>query len=386
VCTRWITEKRAVPILQQLIRIRTTQPYGDELDAVKYIRSLFTEKNLEFHIVDHGKNRASVVLTLPGENRNEAVAVAGHMDTLGLCGTEKWEHSPFGADFQDGNIYGRGAANMKGGITSVILALREIIEEQRRPPRDIIFCLTADGDMSGIGARVLTNNGFLQKAKAMIFAEPTDCKIGIAQKGALWLRIKVYGKRGHACLPSLGSSAFEGLLCLIQEFKKIIHRIGSHPLLGNSTLVLTQINGGEAINSVPEFVEATLDIRTLPSFSNEEILNAFDRLAKKICNKNNLLEITISVENNRPAVGMDKEAPFCIKLQKIIQSFSIEGETRGLLYFTDVNRMIPALGIPFAIIGPGKDIYSFPSDEHVSIDSVLLASKIFKKFFLLDEL
>lgn len=379
-----IEPERALAILQQLIRIRTIQPHGDEMDGIKYILSLFPEACVETRVIDHGNNRASMVLTVPGVRRDKAVALVGHMDTQGLAGTESWTHALFAADCEDGVVYGRGAANMKGGLTAAILALREVVEGEIPPPQDTILCLTADGDMKGFGAHAITQGGFLDSVKAVIFAEPTDCRICIVQKGVLWVRVTVRGKRAHACLPDQGINAVEGLFRMHRELQKYLKRSIPHRLLGAATATLTQIRGGGEINHVPESAEGSLDIRTLPSLSNEEILEELHRIAERLRRIGDAADVTLTVENDRPAVGMDEEAPLIRTLRDITTSLGMESTTRGLLYFTDANRMVPALGVPFAILGPGRDTYASQSDEHVAIDSVLTAARIYHRFIYAD--
>lgn len=375
---------RALSVLQQLIRIRTHQPNGDELDAVKYIVSLFPEEFLCKNIINHGSNRASLALRVPGKKRSESIAIIGHLDTLGVRGTEGWVHSPFGADFIDGNVYGRGAANMKGGITSSILSLREIVDEGIVPPRDIVFCLTADGDMSGFGAEAVMSGGFLRDASALLFAEPTDCQVVVAQKGVLWVRVKVYGKTGHACVPEKSISAIDVLIKFYQDLKKFLKKSSSHKLLGEATSVLTQLHGGEDVNVVSGYAEGTIDIRTLPSLSNHEIIDHLKAIAARICSSTGALKIEIVIENDRQAVGVDEDSPFVSQLNKAIKTIKINNETRGLIYFTDANRIVPCLGVPFVILGPGKDIYSFPRDEHVAVDSVIEASRMYSKILMME--
>ena len=74
--------RRAAEILKQLVRIRTAQPLGDERDAALYIASLFPEERIGKQFIEHGGNRASLILTLQGDGTGRSIAVAGHMDTI----------------------------------------------------------------------------------------------------------------------------------------------------------------------------------------------------------------------------------------------------------------------------------------------------------------
>ncbi len=136
-----VDRDKTLAILQQLIRLRTLLPCADEKDLVRYILSLFPSGVLEANVVDHGDNRASLVAILPGHDRSRKLALAGHTDTQAVFRRSDWDYSPFGGHYWDGCVYGRGSANMKGGIASMIMALLYLAETERRPPVDVALCL-----------------------------------------------------------------------------------------------------------------------------------------------------------------------------------------------------------------------------------------------------
>ena len=198
---------RAIGILQQLIRIRTPQPSGDENDAVLFISSLFDDNKVEKEIINHGNNRASLVVVIPGLDRNRGVAIVGHLDTIPVGNVGDWTHSPFGAVIVNGCVYGRGAADTKGGVTSMILAALSLLEENITPKVDIVFCFTADEEVGGMGANALLGGGFLDKVEELLIIKPTNERIGLAEKGAIWLRIKIWGTSSHAAMADAHTSA-----------------------------------------------------------------------------------------------------------------------------------------------------------------------------------
>ena len=122
-------EQCAREILGQLVRIRTTQPAGDEKDAVLFLKEIFAPFPGEIGVLDHGANRASMILTMPGRDRGRAVAVTGHLDTVNVDSEEVWTHAPFSAFCDGERIYGRGAANMKDGVTNIILTTLKLFQE-----------------------------------------------------------------------------------------------------------------------------------------------------------------------------------------------------------------------------------------------------------------
>lgn len=379
-----LKEEDALKILSQLIRIRTILPRGDEMDMIKYILSLLPKDKFEINIIENGANRASMVATLPGRNRKNKIAFVGHMDTFPAFNEDSWQHPPFAADYTGGSVYGRGASNMKGGITAMLMAVMAFTENNAEPPCDLILCLTADGDNAALtGARSVVKSGYLDGATQLIFGESTGNKIGIAQRGGIWLRIKVSGKACYACTPKAGTDALANFIELHRRINSYIHHGEySHPYLGEPLCVITQLNGGIAMNVVPPLAEGTLDIRLLPLQDNDEVIQyAFDN-ATDMMDKNKSLKIGIEVESSNPTVAMPQDAYIIKRFENIISSMGDVPEKTGLYYYTDACAIVPSLGVPFIFMGPGENIYNILTDESVEIKSVLKSAQVYLRYIL----
>lgn len=367
-----INYNNAKSVLQQLIRIRTPQPNGDELDVAKYIVSNFHNSRFENRIVHHGENRASLVTTIKGNNPGKRVAIIGNMDTVSLDDTQTWKHPPFGADQEGDLIFGRGAANNKGGITMMILLALALVEEKELSIGDVLFCFTADGDKGGIGAKTLVEGGFLEKIDEIIFVNPTNCQLGVAEKGVIWLEIDIKGKTAHITQPQQGQNALDAFLLLHNRLSSLLKTERKHKFLGVPTCHITKIEArGFTVYSIPNIAKGMIDIRYLPSLDAEKFYSQIQDTAKKIEKTKQGLKIEIKVVNHRPAVAMEPTAPFISRLGQVLQEAEMNSKKVGLLFFTDASIIVPKIGAPFAILGPGKDIYCKPIDESVDLSSII---------------
>lgn len=375
-----IEEKNIVHILQQMIRIRTIQPDGHEKDMVKYLCSLFSQEEIEKKIIDHGRNRASLILTLPGVDRSRSIAVTGHIDTIGASNFEEWEYPPFAADHVDGKVYGRGAADMKGGLASMVAAALVFVECGEKPPLDVHFCFTADEEVSGIGANAIVGTGFLQDIEEMVVIKPTDEKIGLAEKGAIWLDVEIKGRNFHAAMPERGISAISSFVEFTDRINSILKKGREHEFLGRSSCVITSLKGGEHSNIVPDKASGKMDIRTLPSVDHDKFLSSIHYVAEEMEQCREGLEISINVTNNRPPVGMSKRSPFIKHFQKIYEELGLSAEFTHIPYFTDASIYIPNLGVPFIFLGPGDSLFYHQNDEFVSVQSVINVAKILVRY------
>uniref|UniRef100_UPI00345EA9DD M20/M25/M40 family metallo-hydrolase n=1 Tax=Aminivibrio sp. TaxID=1872489 RepID=UPI00345EA9DD len=328
------------------------------------------------------KNRASLVSTFFGEKVERTIALIGQLDTHNILRVESWNYPPYRATFKDGFVYGRGTSNMKGGLASIILALQEVVRKKKRFPVNIILCLTADGELNGTGAKKIVEGGFLDNATELIFVEPTDGKIAIAQKGALWVKILTKGRACHTCYPENGIDAIEHLIGFHKILKRrVLSGQNSHPLLGNPLCMLTEINGsGSLPNFIPDRCEGVIDIRLLPSQGNAEILDEMSRIAVKMMSKVPGLSIERDVFVDRKPSTMPKNSPVVIRFVQILKELKMDTSLQGFHSFSDVSRIVPFLGLPFVIIGPGEDIVETTINERVSLSSVVDVAKVLLRY------
>jgi succinyl-diaminopimelate desuccinylase len=377
----YISREKAITILQQLIRIRTSQPSGDERDAVTYISSLFPDDRVEKRIINHGNNRASLIITIPGEDRSRGIAISGHLDTIPVGDVREWTHSPFGAEIVDDVVYGRGAADMKGGVTSIIFTALSILKAEFKPAIDIRFCFTADEEVGGIGASALIGGGFLNSVEEVILVKPTNEKIGLAERGAVWLRVKSLGKSSHAAMTGANVNALSVFNSIAEKITELFNGEKKHDLLGHSTCVVTSLQAeSDLFNVVPHCAIGTLDIRTLPSVDHDWLLQEIYTCVENVEKLNEGIHVSVEVVNNRPPVGMDEEAPLVQSLKGIYSDLDIPWEKTGLNYFTDASILIPSLGVPFVILGPGDDLFFHQPDEYVRIDSVIRVGEVLTQY------
>lgn len=369
----------ALSILQQLIRIRTHQPEGDEADAVKYIVSLLRSPKITHRMVGHGGNRATLLTRIKGAGTQPPILFIGHLDTIGLESTRTWTHYPYSADFDGVKVYGRGANN-KGGATAMIMAIMHLAERDDLE-RDILFAFTADNDEEGIGARSLVEGGFFEEVREVVFVQPTDCAIGVAQKGVAWLSAEVSGRYAHAAFPKQRTDVVKILLEYNKRIASKLWQEQGHPFLGSTTCVLTQIESkGYTRYMLPEKASGCIDIRFLPIFSEQKIRSAIEEAATELAQKNPDCRIKVSIDNLRLACTMDELAPNIQKIERLYKELHLKAKKMGIYYLCDASIVAPRLGVPFSIIGPGQDVYHSNTDENIKLDDILKMSSFYEAY------
>ncbi|MBA7671567.1 putative succinyl-diaminopimelate desuccinylase [subsurface metagenome] len=228
----------------------------------------------------------------------------------------------------------------------------------------LVFVGTADEEAGMAGSFTLSKQGVMNDSILLIIAEPTDLKIGIGEKGLLWVKLKIIGKSAHGSTPREGINAIEGALKIIPQLYDCLEE-KTNVILGKSTLNIGKITGGTAINIVPDQVILDLDYRIIPEQDHNSLIDNLNNLQK------HNFSIDIEIINKLSAFQTDSNHLFIQNLKKISKS-----ELLGLSYATDAAHLISANNpIPFVIFGPGDPNNIHKIDEFIELEQVFQATE-----------
>jgi len=159
-------QEETVKLLRSLVRIRSTNPPGDENQIAEYITEFLTKSGIAAQLVPLEESRGSVVGKIPGKEQG-SIVLCGHLDTVGV-NEERWTKPPFEGLIENGRLYGRGASDMKGGVAVILEAAKALNGMKKRPQKTLLLALTADEEREYRGAQMLTEEGFFNDAEFLI--------------------------------------------------------------------------------------------------------------------------------------------------------------------------------------------------------------------------
>jgi len=371
-----IEEAALVDLTREMIRFKTVNPPGDEILLAERLAQRMAELGLDASVLPFTEKRANVICRVPGSGARSALVFSGHIDTVPL-GSEKWDHGPLSGDLADGRIYGRGAADMKGGVAAMIIAASAIQRAAVQLEGDLVLALTAGEEVDSIGAVQLLKKGLLAGAGALVVAEPTGLEICCAEKGALWLEIIMKGKAAHGSSPHLGRNAIVPMAAFVQNLGKLLNPTSTHPLLGAPTLNIATIEGGFKTNVVPDQCRVTIDFRTVPGQSVPDLKRTVQSLVREAAEPEGI-EWDIRILIEREPVGTSAADPFvelCLESSRTV--LGGEPAAGGVSYYTDGAVLAPALKVPMVILGPGEAACAHQANEWVKIENLRLAAMIY---------
>jgi acetylornithine deacetylase/succinyl-diaminopimelate desuccinylase family protein len=370
-------------IASDLIRIPSVSSQPDA--TAQYERVVaYLRGELERLGVDGEEYRArpdagpNLIARFPGRGAGPTVALGGHTDVV-VANEPDWvTGSGFEPREIDGKLYGRGAADMKGGLAACLVAIRALRSVGVEYCGQAVLVACVDEEVGGEnGMRHLVESGALT-ADAVINAEQTGLEIKTAYKGTCWLRVIVHGRTAHGSTPEQGVNAIYKAAGVIQTVYGHRFTATPHPMLGSCTVNVGTIVGGDAKNVVPARCEFTLDIRMVPGQTAEGVLQEVRALVQRTvrADATESAEVVFDGRQTRPIV-MDESAP-------LVRALSEAGEIvlgrrprlGGFISAGDMWHFL-ARGVPALMCGPGRLEQIHRANEFATSAELVNAAKIY---------
>lgn len=367
-----VNKKRIVKLTQQLIRINSENPPGDEFYIARFVRKYLDNLGCKTKIYEFKKRRSNVVAQLEGEDKRRRLLISPHLDTVPAG--QGWRIDPFLGKIQGSRIYGLGATDCKGNLASALEAINSIVEDKVTLGYNLIFAATADEESgSKLGLIPLLDKGLLKPDVAVVL-DSDDFEIIVTQKGLIHLKVKIKGKRAHGAYPWRGINAIDIAMDIIREIKKRNFFYTKNKYLRPPTLNLGTIKGGDKVNIVADWCEFELDFRFLPGTQAKDLLKEIKSNIKKYTKK-----YQIEIEGIQEPYSINEGHPLIIHLTKTMQKFRVKSVLKGSEGAT-VITLFKHKNIPAIATGFGSSGCAHAVNEYAKIENLYKGSLILEEF------
>jgi acetylornithine deacetylase/succinyl-diaminopimelate desuccinylase-like protein len=317
----------AVDLMQQYLRVNTSNPPGNEIEAAKFLKKIFDQHGIENEVFEYKPGRANIIARIKGNGSKRPIILLSHTDVV-TAEPSAWEVDPFAGVIKNDSIYGRGALDMKG--EGLLHLMTMILLKREGPPlsRDVIFLGTADEEVHDEGSYwMIANKADLFKNAEFLLTEGGDnlleggavkiVGVDVAEKAPFWLQLTATGLPGHGSRPVADSAAnrlvramnrildwetpikllppveqyFKDIAPLQPEplrsqfaniadslknpaFVKTLSSLREYNFLVRNTISLTMLSGSKQTNVIPNTATCNLDVRLLPGEAPEDFLKA----------------------------------------------------------------------------------------------------------------
>lgn len=258
-----------IKILQDLIQIHSVN--GNEIEVAKYLKALLAEHGITAHIDTFGEDRADLTAEIGQGKDPRVLAWLGHEDTVAINEVSDWQHDPFEAQIKGDRLYGRGAADMKSGLAAEVIALIELQESNQLPAGRIRLMAAAGEEVGNLGAHRFAAEAAIQEVSAVLVAEASDGNVVFAQSGSLSYQVTSRGKASHSSRPEDGKNALDALRSFADAEATAFEGLPLDQHLGVVKHSITMIQGGNQINTIPDYGTLSGNIRPTPAFNNAQV-------------------------------------------------------------------------------------------------------------------
>ncbi|MFD1708327.1 M20 family metallopeptidase [Siminovitchia sediminis] len=376
-----IDQNEVIKVVKDLVSINSVMPpHNVEKEIGNYVLDYMKSKGVESEIQQVAPERFNVICKLKGEKKNPAIIFTGHMDTVPVSEdeTKLWNTDPFRGEIINGNLYGRGSTDMKGGLGSAMVALGTLSEHGIVPPNDIILVATVDEETIMLGSKKLINTHFIKNAKKMVVCEPTNLELHPVCRGRTWAEIKLKGKTAHASVPKEGINAIDKAVTFINRLNEYKIPHDKHELLGNSFWNVTEIKGGLGPAIIPDECTITLDVRLVPGQTSQDIWLQVGKILDELREEVQDFDSSIEIIETRDPWETPVNDSIVTTMEKSMKNIDLPILYGGFLGTTDGTELRKSgTGIDTVIFGPGRVELAHKENEYVSIHQLVEAAKVY---------
>lgn len=386
-----IRDEEVVELARALVRIpsvvRPGDPEANEGKVAAFIESWFRQEGLPVEVQEVAPGRPNVLAWLGEKAGGRCLLLEGHTDVVTEGDPAEWTYPPFAAELVDCRIYGRGAADMKGGLAAAMVALAAVRRAGVSPRGKLVVGALVDEEGGMLGARHLCRTPLAGELDAAIICEPEANEICLEQRGVVWARVRAHGRMAHGAMPEAGINPIGALAAVLSEVPRLQVRLRRcaqrSRYLGRPTVTPTvvqaPIKGSPQPNVIPSGAEVILDIRLAPGIDETGIRKEIEALCA-------------AAEAQLPGARVEWEPVAPLRLptkvdrrERVVRALhrAVSAVTGGAPRYggvpgsTDGTILRMELGIPIATCGPGNRLIPHQANEYVDVKELAAAARIY---------
>ncbi|EPF64297.1 acetylornithine deacetylase [Pseudomonas syringae] len=361
---------RALEILKRLIAFDTVSSEPN-MALIEYVRELLTSKGIESLIVKDETGKKANLFASTGPRDVPGVLLSGHTDVVPAAG-QAWTMPPFQATLRDGRIYGRGTCDMKGFIALAIDAMLDAADMTLMRPLQL--ALSHDEEIGCVGVRRLLDVLHLAPVRPFlcVVGEPTLMQFAVGHKGKASYRTFCRGQEAHSSLAPRAVNAIHLASDFIAELRKSQKQIEQQGArdegydIPYSTVHIGRIDGGKALNIVPNLCTMEFEYRNLPGDNPDALLEQLRERAEVLVREarqlSGVADIEIEVMNEYPAL----ETHPSVEAVRLLHAFAEPGTQHiKVSYGTEGGLFAGRLNVPVVVCGPGSIEQAHKPDEFI---------------------
>ncbi|WP_433737269.1 acetylornithine deacetylase [Pseudomonas putida] len=358
-------------LLERLVGFATVSR-DSNLELIRFIEAYLAEHGVQSELIYNDEGTKANLFATIGPLTSGGVVLSGHTDVVPVDG-QAWTVDPFRLTEKDGRLYGRGTADMKGFIASVLAAVPLFVRRPLNAPVHLAFSYDEEVGCLGVRPMLAELERRPHKPKLCLIGEPTELKPVLGHKGKLAMRCEVRGAACHSAYAPYGVNAIEYAAQLIGQLGVIGAGL-AHPDRHDerfdppySTVQTGVIKGGRALNIVPAECEFDFEVRALPSLDAQDVANqlqayAEEQLLPKMRAVQADTDIKLRPLSAYPGLATSPQSEAAQLLAHLSNSSAF-----GTVAFGTEGGLFDQAGIPTVVCGPGSMDQGHKPDEYIAL-------------------
>jgi succinyl-diaminopimelate desuccinylase len=386
-----IEQAEVVDLTCQLVRVpsvfRPGEPDANERAVAGVVEAWLRREKFAVEVQEVAPGRPNVIAWVEGDGPGPTLCLEGHTDVVTEGDPGTWRHPPWSGLVEDGRVYGRGSADMKGGLAAAMVAAAAVRRAGVSFAGRLMVAALVDEEAGMSGAKHFVRTPLGQGISAAIICEPEQNELCLEQKGVVWVAVTIHGRMAHGAMPyaavnpiSAAGHYLAGLPRLERRMQRSVRRSRFLGVPHVTPTVVSAPAGHVAQNNViPATAELRLDVRLTPGVDAGGVLDALAALARDTEQRCPGARVTVApVEPARPATRVERGEAVVKALAWAVRRV---GGRRpvfgGVPGSTDGTILRTALGIPIVTFGPGNRLIPHQVDEHVPVAELEEAARCY---------
>ena len=378
-----MTELSSEEMLKRLIGFDSTS-HKSNLDLIHFVQEYLEGFNISSHLIfDEGRNKANLFATIGPEDK-PGIVLSGHTDVVPVEGQD-WESDPFELTERNDLLHGRGTCDMKGFIAVALSKLPKFINQDLKNPIHLAF--SYDEEVGCLGAHDIAKHikNIPVQPKLCIVGEPTSMKAITGHKGVCDFECTVHGHECHSSLSPYGVNAVESAAEVVAYIRSVAKRMANEGPFNQefnppfTTVHTGTMNGGTAVNIVPNKCDFHFEIRSIPEQDPKELADEIKQYAWK--------QIEPAMKEIDPKTGFEFQAIADVpgfdisnddEMVKFVQALSGSNSTEKVSFGTEAG-IYQSLDVPTVVCGPGSIEQAHRPNEFVAKEQIIQCERFMER-------
>jgi len=361
-------------LLERLVAFPTVSR-DSNLALIDFIRDYLDGLGVDSELFHNRERTKANLFATVGPSDRGGIVLSGHTDVVPVDG-QAWSVEPFRLTEREGRLYGRGTADMKGFIAAALAIVPRLLQQPLNLPVHLAF--SYDEEVGCLGVRSLLANLRERpcRPRLCLIGEPSELRPVLGHKGKLAMRCQVRGAACHSAYAPYGVNAIEYAVRLISRLGEIGERLARREHHDDrfdppfSTVQTGVIQGGRALNIVPAECAFEFEVRSLPGFDAQRVVDELQGYAST--------DLEPRMRAVRPDTGIELEqlsaypamsTPPDSEAARLVAALS-GSSAFGTVAYGSEGGLFDQSGIPAVVCGPGSMDQGHKPDEFVTVDQL----------------